>query len=389
MALQIPNAPQLEADPYARSRTGFNDILSVFKEQRALKQNAKMMADNFEKDMRMEMYKGQIERGIRVEIGKQTHAQDMEKLQVTTGIENFNIMHKNMNDRTEALKKQFNSLDIVYNTLSKEYIQKPLITSYFDQQTGAAVIKASISMRGKEVELSEAELEDYLIETSRLTIVTDFIEKWQKGDNISEETTPTRIGRGNTGQEFIKSLIDGNGDAIKSVLDGAVTHNKKDAATTKEVDARIKAYNDLRQGIDVTIQGGGQTKMGNWSFNKEKGKLITSRYGGFASTEIDFLNNNVLQVIDKMRSVENGLGDGVQKEELDVIKLLAGQFDLMLNEYIRSQTTEGAMPLTTKEFFDSGNYYFNPNNGFAIEQRSSPPRSTTQTTESNLYEAFK
>lgn len=391
MAIQIPNAPQLEADPYARSRSAFNEVLSVFKEQRAMKQNARMMAQKFEGEMKLEAFKGQIDLAIRQEIGKQTFAQDMIKLEATSGIQRMNDMYKQMNERVEGYKKNFDGLNDVYSSFNTTLIEKPRFVSYVDPETGAPVIKAVVTSEGEQKEISEAEIETYYNQqVSLLKPVSDFIKDWEKNSgDILEETTATRIGRGAAGMEFIRDLKNFNRDAIQKVLNGDVAPNKKGTTDVKEVDKRLSDFDEIRQGLNLAIDGrSGKLNLGNFSFDRTTGKLISDAWYT-KGVEVDFTQNNVIDLVDKLSGVKEGWFDSLGDEEVAAARILSGEIEKMLNAYVKSQTVIGTQPPTIREFFGDGSYFINPSD-FSI-QRKDPKtvtagQSTGRKVENQLYE---
>jgi hypothetical protein len=383
MALQIPNAPQLESDPYARSRSGFNELLSVFKEQRALRQNAKLMAQKFDDDLKLETYRASLNLANLQAIETQRFQQDVVKLEMTAGIQNINNMYEQMNKKVEGYKKNFDGLDEIVSSFNPDVFLKPRFVNYVDPETGKPVIKGVISQNGQEIELGENEIESYYNNLKTYKPVADFIKVWktQSGDFL-EETTANRIGSGEIGRQFVQRLMNNDQAAIESVLDGTVTHNKK-RENLAVVDKKIEKYTESRNKLSTIFSS--KENLGGFEFID--GKLVADTYTG-ARTEIDFKQLDVIELLGTLKNLPNRYFDSISKKEVSIASKLAAEIESNLNDYIAKSTPEGKDRAGINEFFSGGNYYLDPTD-FSIKQRSPDQKpQTTQDINTTLYQGF-
>jgi hypothetical protein len=367
MALQIPNAPQLEADPYARSRSAFNEILNVFKEQRALKQNAKLMAQKFEYDKDLLAIRADLELENEVQLTKLRTAgqleveglrayRDAQKAQRDYLSEMYKELSKQGTKKSDEFKKRLEDYKDVWLQLDSRNIPKLDFDYEIDTETGQVNVFGTTIIGGERVVYSGAEIDQYFSDLDTSNRLAKFIKNYKElneSGKLQKETVGNLIGGGEDGFAFIQSLVNGDPTNTKKVLDENVApHVVGYTGLQKEMREIDKKIAEHQLNLSSYIR---QNTLGsNISYKEGTNTLIAG------NKRFEFGNKDVLTVLNEIDQIEKGFWkfDGMYDDDINALKEFSNSTRRYLNDYIQSFEKEGPYS-SVEEFFSENKHILN------------------------------
>jgi hypothetical protein len=395
MAIQPVASPQLSQDPYAVSRGGFGEVLSYFKEQRALRQNAKAMAEQAkqqQKSMQFE-YDLRLRNDMVIQGMKNQESEELKEQKLAVqALEMF----KDATQQANTLAKETRGrLDDFKNIFSYNLTPNFVVEGIVDPESFTPGIRAyatiqSIDEGGNPVmqnlEYNASELESVIGRLRNMKPVADMLDsfydpKIPKPEKTEEIGGFILMGNDVRGRE-IASLLRSpdpskeNNAEFKYLRDlamnGKIVFNESDLSREKTdqafVDARIKAETELGKIMKLLeAENGMVTLQGNFGWLIGRG------------AKIDF-NEPIEKVIQTLYDSKDTPGriDGLSDANIEQIRALHSNL-LDLTRIYRQQQNP-----TRPEMVDMSNVYFDYKNNTLTRREQQSGGSAPPTQEANI-----
>ncbi len=400
--LQPPQSVQLAQDPYAVSRTGFNEVLGYFKEQRALRQNAKLMAEQVaqkERALGLEYdYRLRNEMAIESIKGQAAQITAQQTAQQTAGIKAAELFGKATEQARGMVKDYVTRASGYSKVFSYNLAPVPMFQPTVDSETFIPGVVGTASMQEldesgnpvfKTIEYDQENIEKVFAELELFKPVAKLLDDFYDSGVPKPEKTEkygdfTIVGSDTEGNELMALLRSSNPnkytdpvfrDVLKRAMDGKIIIKQSDLAKEKFdvelVSERTRAETELAK-VMKTLE----SKDGIVNFQSTTGWWVGR------GAKADF-NQPIEKVIETLNNTKDNFLtiDGLSDENIQQIRALHSVL-LDITRIYRQQKNP-----TRPESVDMSDVYFDyKNNTLTVRSPQSAAGSTPQNKEAGIIE---